>query len=246
MSRSVTPSWKEKVWMVPMLCLSAFRLLESLRQWIWSLFYITHLNLLLPFWVRSSPRFTLKLHISLLSAGKESCRAAANLSVFLPFLSTRDDCKVKPYFPVSRVSQLTKNLSFLVRIRSRLTVQRNFPPVPNRCTGKQRGAQEGGEVMGAPVRAWRQKESRLRSRRLDTIALRYSLSRAMLKPHELQIVPRALWALAVLREEFHQGKVYINVTLNLIRAPGEPHDGIKQALITEGKYVVIWNEVNQL
>lgn len=147
MSRSVTPSWKEKVWMVPMLCLSAFRLLESLRQWIWSLFYITHLNLLLPFWVCSSPRFTLKLHISLLSAGEKSCRAAANLSVFLPFLSTRDDCKVKPYFPVSRVSQLTKNLSFLVRIRSRLTVQRNFPLFPT-------GARASREVHRRVEKSW--------------------------------------------------------------------------------------------
>lgn len=35
----------------------------------------------------------------------------------------------------------------------------------------------------------RQKESQLRSMRLDTTALRYSLNRAMFKPHELHIVP---------------------------------------------------------
>lgn len=35
----------------------------------------------------------------------------------------------------------------------------------------------------------RQRESQLRSMRLDTTALRYSLNRAMVKPHESHIVP---------------------------------------------------------
>lgn len=108
------------------------------------------------------------------------------------------------HFPVSRVSQLTKNLGFPVRIRSRLTELRNFPnsqPVDGqagrRTGGRRRGRDpsKGAAELTRPGNLQssflcrRQKESRLRSMILDTTALRYSLNRAMLKPHELHIVP---------------------------------------------------------
>lgn len=52
----------------------------------------------------------------------------------------------KAHFPVSRVSQLTKNLGFPVRIRSCLTELRNFPN--SQSVDRQAGRRTGGKARG--------------------------------------------------------------------------------------------------
>lgn len=117
---------------------------------------------------------------------------------FPPLLSDWRWLQGEAHFPVSRVSQLTKNPGFPVCITSRLTDLRNFPPIPNRWTGRsatRSRIQQKGEQrcsgLGIFCRApfFVQKESQSWSMRLDTTALRYSLNRAVFKPHELHIVP---------------------------------------------------------
>lgn len=80
------------------------------------------LLLRLPFFTLLS--FSLKLHISLLSGGKKAV-VLQQISPFPPPQHQRW-LEGEAHFPESRVSQLTKNVSFPLRIRSRLTELRNF------------------------------------------------------------------------------------------------------------------------
>lgn len=140
---------------------------------------------LLLFTARS---LSLKLHFSLLSGGNEAV-VLQQISLFPPPpQQSRRRLEGEGQFPVSRVSQLTKNVSFTLRIRSPLTELRNF----RLENGQERRHRAGSSRACEPWESAEllQKESQLRYRKLDTAAMRYSLNGVMLKPHELHIVPR--------------------------------------------------------
>lgn len=120
----------EKLQIVPMLRLRAFGLLESLRYRIWNLFYIRHLNLFSPSLTVFALLYTCSAQAFLLSFIFLSCLEGRKLlccsKSLLPPHPTHHPSpqhqrwlQGEAYFPVSRVSQLTKNLGFHVNIRSR-------------------------------------------------------------------------------------------------------------------------------
>lgn len=106
-----------------------------LRSQIWNLFYRTHLNLS----YYSSFSLLSFVFLSCLEGRKAVLRCKS--SSFPPPQHQRW-LEGEAHFPVSRVSQLTKNLGFPVRIRSSLTERRNFPPNARPVDG-QGGVREG-------------------------------------------------------------------------------------------------------
>lgn len=114
----------EKLHTVPMLRLRAFRLFESLKiQNMKPPLYCRFKSLRLLLSILHS--ISLKLHISSSVWREESCWAAANLSV-PPYPQQQRWLQGEAHFPVSRVSQLTKNVSFSLDIRSCLTELKNL------------------------------------------------------------------------------------------------------------------------
>lgn len=115
----------EKLHTVPMLRLRAFRLFESLKIQNTKPLLYYRFKSLLRLLLSILHSFSLKLHISSPVWREESCWAAANLSV-PPYPQQQRWLQGEAHFPVSRVSQLTKNVSFSLDIRSCLTELKNL------------------------------------------------------------------------------------------------------------------------
>lgn len=206
-------------------------------------------SLLLRLLLSTRLSFSLKLHISPLSGGKKAV-VLQQISQFPPPQHQRW-LEGEAHFPVSKVSQLTKNVSFPLDIRSHLTELRNFlnsQPVDGQ-EERRRGGRESSKEQWAAELARpgnlqssflyrRQKESQLRSRKLDTTALRYSLNRVMLEPHELHIVPPLYEFWQHWGRNFTERSSTLTLLLKLIGASTEPLDRIGQPLIRALKYLV--------
>lgn len=115
----------EKLHTVPMLRLRAFRLFESLKIQNTKPPLYYRFKSLLRLLLSILHSFSLKLHISSPVWREESCWAAANLSV-PPCPQQQRWLQGEAHFPVSSVSQLTKNVSFSLDIRSCLTELKNL------------------------------------------------------------------------------------------------------------------------